>query len=392
VAVLNTVHRLIVVPLALLTGLSFACTARGSKQEPSAKAEGAEPASDVALRGSSGPHQEPNPEAESPRDHAYPALPSPPAVSAAYFHFSTGIYRLDDQGWTRIFGPADRLLRGREGGLHAVDRVGVHRLTGEGHTLLHVIEEGGASKALFDASEHVEVGPYGELWELLRRERRWIVERVDLTGAVARWEESGAVSWSDTLELVVDGDGRAWFVPAEADGPLHHKGPQSDWATISTWQREGETHEPLAAASDGRSGVWILTKVALLHVDADAKITRLSLPKRGHWQAADLAINETGEAVVRDAACFLDLYSLWSDTVEPKSLGQYRGYACGETPMVLALDSQQRTWLRISDSEVSVWTPEGREVVVDGPGDVERLDEVELVSVVVVGAGPALAP
>ncbi|MFO7565790.1 MAG: hypothetical protein R6X02_24315 [Enhygromyxa sp.] len=128
----------------------------------------------------------------------------------------------------------------------------------------------------------------------------------------------------------------------------------------------------------------------LLHVDADAKITRLSLPARGHWQTADLALNEIGEAVVRDAACFLDLYSLWSDTVGPKSLGQYRGYACGEEPMVFALDNQRRTWLRTSKSDVSVWTPEGREVEVEGPKDVEGQDEVELIAVVVGGAGPAL--
>lgn len=377
VGVLLGTPNLTMTMVALSLSLSSACTSRGSEQQSSVKKD-AEAVTDQAR---AQPDPKPVPEPQ----------PDPSTGSAAFVHYATGIYRLEDGAWTRVFGPADRLLRGGDRAIYVVDRVGILRLEGDTYVPLRILDQDGADQPLFRVTDDVVIGSQAAVWELLFRDQAWRVERIDPDGALVRWDDPCGPSRSYPFELVVDGDGRAWIVPDQPDAPLCHKGARGDWATISQWQGEGEAREALAVAGDRKRGVWVLTEAGLLHVNADAERSRLPLLDRGHWQTEDLAVNTIGEAVVRDAACFLDLYALSPTATPPKQLGQYRGYACIEAPMILALDDQQRAWLRTSDFDFSVWLPEGNQVDIDGPLGVERQAELgELISLVVGGVGPSL--
>jgi hypothetical protein len=315
-------------------------------------------------------------------------LGGPASGSAAYFHRTTGVYRLDASGWTQIWAEAvDRLLYGADGEIYFVDRSGVHRLRGEELITVWVADEHDASRPLYDVVDMLEVGPEGELWELRWARRRWTVSRIEPNGTKVSWEDQSVTGLNDPLAMVVDGKGRAWFIPEDPNGPIVYKQPDQDWSRIESWQRTDPPDRSLAAApaTGSEGGVLVLTTRELLRVRSDGVIERVALPSRGLRPTPDLAVNRNGFAVVRDAACNIDSYELARLTTPPKHISQGDGH-CDEESIFFALDDRGRSWLRASEQSAIVRDSAGREAALP------RLDTDtgDLVNVIVVGPGPEL--
>jgi hypothetical protein len=355
-----------------------------------------------------------------------PAAPprQPDKGQPAYFLSPNDIIaRLDDAGWSVVWGPGQgyvqSIFAGPDGNLYVHDSKGVHRIVGTSrHTLLSFDHRGSSatsgtssdlppelldrmgllvpSSDVLERMRHLALGHDGELWfagdgwdadtgvAVVRRDGTWTWNAGDSMGI-----EDHSISG-----LVVDAGGTVWLLSRH--GILFKRGDRW-WRRIQSWElseREGSPPE-LGLGSSGE--VFVLAYDGLLRLDSKGEIRERAAVDL-EWPHA-LALGPGDQAVISDKDCALRRYdfsqpgpALEQNPDGPPAAGREPVWSrpastgvCSDTG-ALAIDGLRRIWiagrqgLAVIDEAGEVAYPRGSVPALSG-----RVSEI-----VVFGDGPTL--
>jgi hypothetical protein len=339
-----------------------------------------------------------------------PAAPprQPTEGQPAYFLSPNDIIaRLDDAGWSVVWGPGQgyvqSIFAGPDGNLYVHDSKGVHRIVGTSrHTLLSFDRRGsseGASEPTSDVLERMRLVALGHDGELWFAGNEW-----DADTGVASVRRDGTWTWnaghSMGIEdhmlhgLVVDEGGTVWLLSGH--GVLFKRGDRW-WRRIQNWQlsdREGSPPE-LEVGSSGE--VYVLAYDGLLRLDSKGEIRERAAVDL-EWPSA-LALGPGEQAVISDKDCALRRYDFSQPGVAlepnpdgPPAAGREPVWSrpastgvCSDTG-ALAIDGLRRIWvvgrqgLAVIDEAGEVAYPRGSVPTLSG----------DVSEIVVFGDGPVL--
>jgi hypothetical protein len=367
---------------------------------------------------------EPTPSTPVLKPAAPPRQPDGTTAQPAYFLSPNDIIaRLDDAGWSVVWGPGQgyvqSIFAGPDGNLYVHDSKGVHRIVGTSrHTLLSFDHRGSSatsgtssdlppevlddmgllvpSSDVLERMRLVALGDDGELWfagggwnadtgvASVRRDGTWT------------WNAGHSLGTEDhgLSGLVVDKGGTVWLLSGH--GILFKRGDRW-WRRIQSWQLSDRDVSPdeLELGSSGEA--FVLAYDGLLRLDSKGEILERAAVDL-EWPH-ELALGPGDQAVISDRECALRRYdfSQPGPTFEPNPDGPP---AAGREPVwsrpastgvcsdtrALAIDGLRRIWVAgrhgvaVIDEAGEVAFPRGSVPALSG----------DVTEIVVFGDGPML--
>jgi hypothetical protein len=363
---------------------ALACTLACSAHEDESSAEKqAETTATLEPAAAEAEPEAPEPTSSTPpvpKPAAPPRQPDGPGQGQAYFLSPEDIIaRLDDAGWSVVWGPGQSFVQsifaGQDGNLYVHDSKGVHRIVGTSRQTLLSFDHRRSSEDSSDPTSdvhdligarapssnvlggmrHLALGQRGELWfagggwdagtgvAVVRRDGTWT------------WNAGHSLGIEDhgLSGLVVDKGGTVWLLSGH--GILFKRGDRW-WRRIQSWQLSDRDVNPdeLELGSSGEA--FVLAYDGLLRLDSKGEILERAAVDL-EWPH-ELALGPGDQAVISDRECALRRYdfSQPGPTFEPNPDGPP---AAGREPVwsrpastgvcsdtrALAIDGLRRIWV-----------------------------------------------